>query len=254
MCLILFALNAHPDYPLLVAANRDEFHGRPTAPLHRWPGAAGLCAGRDLEAGGTWLGISRSGRFAAVTNYREFAPRDGARSRGELCTDWLLGDAPPEAHMDSIVRGDYAPFNLLISAWPGPLHWLSGRSGRRVALHDGVHGLSNGDLDAPWPKVRRGREALAAVAAAGADEADLFDLLGDHSPAADGELPDTGIGIERERLLAPAFIVTPGYGTRCSTLLLIDRRGRVRIVERRFGPDGTVTGSSREEFELRPTG
>lgn len=246
MCLILVAWRVREDFPLIVAANRDEFHDRPTAPADFWEERPGLLAGRDLKAGGTWLGVTRRGRWAALTNYRDpSAFRPAAPSRGRLVLDYLAGRATPPGYLRRIAAAadGYNGFNLLAGDRRS-LCWFSNRGGGGV-LAPGLYGLSNGLLDAPWPKVARGKEGLAALLVqppAPSPEA-LLALLADRSLPPDGELPVTGVGLERERVLAPLFIAAPGYGTRSSTVLMVDRSGGVTFVERLFDsrPDPWMT-------------
>ena len=236
MCLILFAWHAHPDYPLILAGNRDEFYSRPTAPADFWDDHPQILAGRDLEQGGTWLGIHRSGRLAAVTNYRDgYAARRGTRSRGELVSGFLMSDLAPEEYLREVhgQRTAYDGFNLLVGT-PDGLFSYSNRSERLAEVEPGVHGLSNHLLDSPWPKVERGMAALRQLRNSNPEVLieRLLAVLTDSAPAPDHTLPDTGIDLERERLLSPAFIATPNYGTRCSTILLFDTTGRVSFTER----------------------
>jgi uncharacterized protein with NRDE domain len=245
MCLIAFAWNAHPRWRLLLAGNRDEYHARPSAPLARWDDAP-VIAGRDLEAGGTWLGVDPSGRCATVTNVRD--PRDpqAGLSRGWLVTDFLRGEADARAHAQALheVAGQYRPFNLLTFD-ANDAFYLGNRPGPRAqAITPGVHGLSNADFNTPWPKTRLLMARLQAWLGQGQAEdfTPLFASLEDEHPALDGELPDTGIGLERERWLSSAFIRGADYGTRASTVVAIDRAGHGRIVERRFGPNGRPDG------------
>jgi uncharacterized protein with NRDE domain len=238
MCLILIAWRVHPRYPLIVAANRDEFYARPTLPAHRWPGPSGLIAGKDLEAGGSWMGVDDSGRFAAVTNFRELeqGPAD-ARSRGRLVTDYLLGDALAESYLAELSEcaNRYRGYNLLLTDG-GELYCASNRGAPIRHLPPGVHGVCNGPLDSDWPKVKRGRQLLAkAVDRAAPNHKQLFELLRDQTQAADEALPDTGVGLELERLLGTiaidGAIAGKGYGTRSASVLLLDARGRGRFVE-----------------------
>lgn len=239
MCLILFAWRAHPRYRLIVAANRDEFYARPAAPARRWPGPSGMIAGQDLEAGGSWMGVDAAGRFAAVTNFRELerGPAD-ARSRGELVSDYLLGDASAEGYLDGLTgRADrYRGYNLLLGDG-GELYSASNRGAPLRRLSPGIHGVCNGPLDSDWPKVERGRQLLAeAVEHIEPDSDRLFELLRDRHRPADAALPDTGVGLEFERLLGTiaidAVIAGRGYGTRSATVLLLDAHGRGQFVER----------------------
>ncbi|MGB5254760.1 MAG: NRDE family protein [Sedimenticolaceae bacterium] len=238
MCLILIAWRVHPRYPLIVAANRDEFYARPTLPAQRWPGASGMIAGKDLEAGGSWMGVDAAGRFAAVTNFRELeqGPAD-ARSRGELVTDYLLGDASPESYLAELVEraNRYRGYNLLLTDG-GKLYCASNRGAPIRHLPPGLHGVSNGPLDSDWPKVKRGRQLLAkAVDRTEPSPKQIFELLCDRTQPVDEMLPDTGVGLECERLLGTiaidGAIAGRHYGTRSASLLLLDAQGRGRFVE-----------------------
>ncbi len=237
MCLILFAYGIHPRYRLILAANRDEFYARPSAAAAFWDDAPNLLAGRDLQDGGTWLGITRRGRFAALTNYRDPASlRAEAPSRGRLVGDYLRGRAAPADYLDEIRSGAHAynGFNLLVGD-AHSLHWFSNR-GRSVSLSPGLYGLSNHLLDTPWPKVERGKAGLAALLDRGGDpEAeDMLTLLADRTRPADADLPDTGVGLEWERVLSSIFITSPVYGTRSSTVLKVGRNGDVAFWERNY--------------------
>ncbi|ALC18273.1 hypothetical protein DSOUD_3559 [Desulfuromonas soudanensis] len=240
MCLILLAYRSHPDYPLILAANRDEFYDRPTAPARFWPESPRLLAGRDLRRGGTWLGVTRDGRWSAVTNVRE-ADRTmtGGRSRGELVKGFLAGEESPEDFLSQLnaEAGTYPGFNLLAGT-PENLWYLSNRVDGVRLLSPGLYGLSNALLDTPWPKVVRCRRALAsALALSGSSlEADLFALLADRNVPPDSELPDTGFGLPWERLLSPPFILSPAYGTRSSTVLMVSGDGQASLIERTFSP------------------
>ena len=244
MCLLLFAVDPSPDLRLVVAANRDEFFARPAAPLHAWDGAPTVLAGRDLEAGGTWMGVTESGRWGALTNVRDpQSPRRAERSRGHLVADFLTGAASATDYAAS-VHGDrnrYDGFNLVVSD-PEAVWIVSTREDRPTHLGPGVYGLSNDRLDVPWPKVTRGRAALRTAVEAGASLDDLLGLLDDRHRPPDDTLPDTGVGIEWERRLGPMRIVTPDYGTRVSTALVIGANGDIQVAERTWGPDGTEAG------------
>jgi uncharacterized protein with NRDE domain len=241
MCLVLFAHDVHPRYRLVLAANRDEFHDRPTAGVHAWADAPEILAGRDLRSGGTWLGVTRGGRWAAVTNFRDPSRADpGPRSRGALVADFLRGTDAPTTHALALrsTQDEYAGFNLLLGEGDEVV-WLSNRAGpdsEPRPLPPGIYGLSNHLLDTPWPKVVRGRDAIRRVLADGSRSTreSLLDLLLDRATAADHDLPATGVGLDLERALSASFISTPGYGTRSSSALLIGRAGEISFSERRF--------------------
>src|SRR5262245_48111156 len=224
MCLIAIGWKLRDDYPLMLAANRDELFSRPAASAAFWEDHPDILAGRDLKQGGTWLGLTRNGRFAAVTNYRDRRrPKAGTHSRGWLVRDYLLsGDTPPGFLSQVQAAADqYDGFNL-IAGTRSELFYYSNRGAQVTTLPPGAHGLSNHLLNTPWPKVQRARQALVALANSPEDAvaAGLFALLADDSLAPDHVLPDTGIGVELERVLSTAFIRTADYGTRCSTVLL----------------------------------
>ncbi|HYN41492.1 MAG TPA: NRDE family protein [Thermoanaerobaculia bacterium] len=255
MCLIVFGLHAHPRYPLVVAANRDEFVARPSEPAGFWPGYDGLLAGRDLAAGGAWMGVTRSGRFAALTNVRDPRAFDGsAPSRGELVVRFLAGTEEPIAHLgDLAASGERRNgFNLLAAA-NGRLAWYSNAGGEPLEVDAGVHAVSNALLDTPWPKVRRSAAGLARILGRGValDPEELFAFLAEREPAPDGELPDTGVGLAAERLLSSPFIAAPDYGTRGSTLLLVTPAGRATFLERLFDGAFCVAGTTRFEVDFR---
>jgi uncharacterized protein with NRDE domain len=238
MCLILLAYNVHPLYRLILAANRDEFFSRPTTPAVFWEDASQILAGRDLKEGGTWLGLTRSGRIAAITNYRDpRSERKDAPSRGGLVSGFLHRFMPVEVYLAFLNREGtaYNGFNLIFGNMKR-LCWFSNHSSSPRFLEPGIHGLSNHLLDTPWPKVSRGIEALEFLVAKGkpVQPEALFAILADRAVAPDGLLPDTGVGIELERLLSPIFISAPAYGTRSSTIILIDREERVTFIERSF--------------------
>jgi len=238
MCLIAIAWRIRDDWPLLLAANRDEFHARAAAPAARQ--MHGYIAGRDLAAGGTWLGASENRRFAAVTNFRDPSePGDRLRSRGALVSGYLSGAQTPADYAREVADAAalYRGFNLLLGD-ANNLWYVGSRAGAPEALAPGVHGLSNHLLDTPWPKVTQLQARMQAAALLPDPLPSLFDALGDRSIAADESLPDTGIGLLRERALSAAFIVTPGYGTRCSTVLAL-APDRGRFIEQTWNPDGT---------------
>jgi uncharacterized protein with NRDE domain len=258
MCLILFAVAAHPDYPLVIAANRDEHYARPTRPLQAWPEAPQLFAGKDLEAGGTWLGITRSGRFAAITNVREGAPREPwQRSRGELTHDFLLGSGSVEEFAEfAHAQGEnYAGFNLLLgdlSHEANGLHYCSNRGVPPQRVAAGIYGLSNDRLDTPWPKVETGKRALRELLTRSPTQAALLDILSDRTQPPDSALPHTYLGVELERVYASRFIASPLYGTRASTALLIDSHGHVHIWEQNFDSNGRIGSLLKYDWPLQP--
>lgn len=251
MCLAVVALDSHRRYSLVVAANRDEYHARPTAAAAWWDGS--LLAGRDLEAGGTWLGVTRRGRFALLTNVREPHRVDrNAPSRGTLVPDVLRDAAPIADALDRArARGArHNGFNLLAGT-ADTAAWTSNRAERVVVLAPGVHGLSNALLDAPWPKVLRTEAAVTAWLAQDHDDPEpLFDALADRGTAPDHELPATGVPLEWERRLSAPFIVSDGYGTRSSTVVTVDRAGCVRFVERSFDAAGNLCGEVEHRFDV----
>jgi uncharacterized protein with NRDE domain len=252
MCLVLIALDSHPEYSLIVAANRDEFYDRPTAPAGFWGEAPSVLAGRDLKAGGTWLGVDRRGRLAAVTNYRQGERESAApRSRGLLVSEFLMGDGGVADYMERVqLEADrYNGFNL-IAGDSGGLFYFSNREGQRRSLSRGVYGLSNHLLDTPWPKVAWAKSVLGKLLSRSDPELTegLFALLSDRTRPHDGLLPSTGVSREWERLLSSAFIVSNDYGTRSSTVVLIDRAGQISFIERSFGPGGAPGGEVRYEI------
>ena len=255
MCLILFAAHTHSAYPLVVAANRDERFDRPAAPARWWSDAPGVLAGRDLQGRGTWMGVARDGRWAAVTNVREprVPQRPDAPSRGWLVADFLRGSTGPHAYLAELAPrgGEWNGFNLLAGDAEG-VWWLSNRAVGPVPIPPGVHGVSNALLDTPWPKVERGRDDLSRILAGPDDDMEeaLFRTLALRDPAPDARLPDTGVGTELERSLSSLFIAMPGYGTRASTVLRIRRDGLVRFTERTIDPESGRWTEVRHEFEV----
>ncbi|MBS1140739.1 MAG: hypothetical protein H6R13_2192 [Proteobacteria bacterium] len=243
MCLIVVGWRVHPEYPLVVAANRDEFHARPTAALARWPDAPEVIGGVDLEAGGTWLGMAESGRFAAVTNVREPGMAKGARSRGALTRGFLTGSTSALDFAATVEGAQYSGFNLLLGDGES-LVYCSNRDGQPRALPPGVYGLSNHLLDSPWPKLVAARARFAEALPRLPDETAFFELLGDREIVPDENLPNTGVSIEWERLLSAIFVKSENYGTRASTLVWQGADGAVNAHEQSFGPDGRLLQSS----------
>lgn len=250
MCLIVFAWRPGHAQPLIVAANRDEFYARPTQALGAWAEAPGVHAGRDLEAGGTWLGVGPQGRFAALTNIRDPGKPQGARSRGELVAGYLRGELSVQAYLDKVAgeAQHYSGFNLLVGD-SRQLGYLHGDDPVPRLLDAGVYGLSNAALDTPWPKLITAREGLRARLQ-DPNPLTLFELLGNDRQAPDAELPSTGVGLATERLLSSVFIASQNYGTRASTLLIVEANGERRLVERSFGPLGGHLGEV--DLQIRP--
>lgn len=253
MCIILFAYRAHPRYRLILAANRDEDYARPTARAAFWEDEAEILAGRDLERGGTWLGVTERGRFAAVTNFRDAsAQKKEATSRGQLVSDFLRGVVSPANYLAEVAAASdaYNGFNL-IAGDARTLCYHSNRAPGVKDLEPGVYGLSNHLLDTPWPKVLKGKHALSALVNEGAEvsrEA-LFEILADDARAEDARLPQTGISLEYERALSPVFIRTPVYGTRSSTLLLIESDDSITFIERTFEAAGVRATDAVFQFQ-----
>jgi len=250
MCLLLLALNSVPGRPWLLLGNRDEFHARATAPAAEWADHPGVFGGRDLVAGGSWLAVHRNGRFAAVTNVRSGKRLPAPRSRGDLVGAYVAGTAPPVEYATAVAarREEYGPFNLVVgdasAAW-----FVSSIDGRPRALARGVHAFSNGSLDDEWPKMRRLRHGLETMQQSGKwEDAAFLDLLADTAQPSDADLPDTGVGLALERVLAPIFIRGREYGTRASTLAYRRDDGRLFLHERRFRPDSVPDGESTIEL------
>jgi uncharacterized protein with NRDE domain len=244
LCLIALAWKGREDLPLVVAANRDEWRERPARPAHWWPDHPDLLAGRDLQAGGTWMGVTRAGRFAAVTNFRDPSDkRTDAKSRGGLVSEFLLGADSPERYLASLAprAREYNGFNLILG--DGESLWYFGsREGEARRIEPGIHALSNHLLDEPWPKVVRGREAMRSALGEADPSARLFEMLSDSAGAPDADLPSTGVGIAWERRLASPLITGEDYGTRCSTVAMFSREGAIRFEERTRAADGRVEG------------
>lgn len=264
MCLILFAFKQHAGYRLVLTANRDEFYERPTAALHFWEDYPQVLAGRDLTQQGTWMGVTRNGRFAAITNYREvIAPIANAPSRGKLVADFLTGTASPERYLQQILpkANQFSGFNLILGDTQ-TLYYFGNRDGRIRMLGPGIYGLSNRLLDTDWPKVRAGKTQLTAVLRSGdggpsrIDFQSLIALLQNRESVPDNQLPRTGVGIEKERMLAPAFITSPDYGTRSSSVLLIGHNNQVDFREICWAPGRSAPFKAEERrfsFSIKPT-
>jgi uncharacterized protein with NRDE domain len=254
MCLILVAWRVHSSYPLVVAANRDEFFLRPTAPAAFWKDMPQILAGRDLEAGGTWMGVTRNGRFAALTNFRDPEQnRGGASSRGGLVANFLAGDEAPQAYLERVAAQGtrYNGYNLLVSDGK-TLWWSSNMGGELRQLEPGVYGVSNHLLDTPWPKVGAGKTALAEALEQLPDEQALFSLLQDDGIHPDEHLPQTGVPLDWERLLSSAFVKSPDYGTRGSTVFCLNRDGHISFDEQTWLPTGKRGERMRYRFMSTP--
>jgi uncharacterized protein with NRDE domain len=257
VCLILFANEANSRYHLVLAANRDEAYSRPTAPAAFWKEAPNVLAGKDLKSGGSWMGVTRSGKVAAVTNFRGPGKVwEGAPSRGNLVSNFLMNGDSPDVFLDTLrTRArNYNGFNLLVGNTEG-LRWYCNRHDEQPQrIIPGIHGLSNHLLDTPWSKVERGKRALEHLMVSEKEitPEQVFPILEDHSLAADDELPDTGVGLELERVLSAPFIRTQDYGTRSSTVLLIEHTGSVTFVERSFNPRDESQKETRYEFRPKP--
>jgi uncharacterized protein with NRDE domain len=254
MCILFIAVNQHPDYPLIVAANRDEFHSRGTSPSHFWPEYKGVLAGKDKLAGGSWMGVSQSGKLAALTNIR--APekeRQDAISRGELVMDFLTNDYSEQDYLKKLSKNahDYNGYNLLFGQLDN-LQVYNNYEDSVYNLHDGVYGLSNARLNSPWPKLDLGRSKLAKYCQQGGvfNIEHLFNLLHDDTQAQDEVLPQTGVPIEWERKLSSIFIASEDYGTRSSTVLLLDNYRQIFWQERSFNQQAAIIDQQSYHFRL----
>ncbi|HEY6435716.1 MAG TPA: NRDE family protein [Ignavibacteriaceae bacterium] len=237
MCLIVFANNTIEDYKLVFAANRDEFYIRPTEQSEFWTEYPDLLAGKDLQGGGTWLGITKQGRFAAITNFRDLKNhRNDAPSRGNLTLDFLISDISPEEYYNKLkpTLNDFNGFNLLLGN-VDELFYFSNKIDSIQKLKPEIHGMSNAILDTPWPKVEKSKIQLQRlIEYQKIHPWEILNILDDTSPAKDEELPDTGVGLELERMLSPIFIKSEKYGTRSSTIITVDKNHTVRFVEKTY--------------------
>lgn len=252
MCLIVFSYKSHPHYDLIFAANRDEFYERPTRPAQFWDNHPDILAGKDLTAGGTWMGINKRGQFAALTNYRDPSiMRDNPPSRGQIVLDYLARQTPPEPFLQSLQSRapSYMGFNVLTGTPRTLLHYSNVHK-KITRVEPGIHGLSNHLLDTPWPKVQQSKQELEAlIQDNNFNEDALFRILKNDQPAPENALPDTGIPEELEKQISPIFIKTDKYGTRSSTILLIDKKRNVTFEERRYD-DATDSFASPARFEF----
>lgn len=249
MCLVVIAIDRHPGFRLIVAANRDEFHERPTREAHWWPDRQDVLGGRDLLAGGTWLAVNRAGRIALVTNDRDAEPKHGKLpSRGMLVAGFLTSGLAPMAYFAGIDASAYAGFNLI--AGSDSFAWLSNRNGAPQPLAAGLYGLSNAQLDTPWDKVRRSKQRLARLIDEDrVDETTLLKLLADRDRSRVDEVQAGSLPFRIAHAITAPFVVTPDYGTRCSTIVTVDRSGHWGFLERRFDAAGNMTSESRFAFD-----
>lgn len=250
MCLIALAWQAHPEFPLVLVANRDEYFHRPTGVAHWWSAPAPMLAGRDLQAGGTWLGVTAEGRFAALTNYRDPTQNaDGRSSRGELVVEALTHPAPSSWREGLAERSaQYNPFNLLVGS-SDALHVFESTTRQLTRVSPGVHGLSNHLFNTPWPKLVQARAALTDALPRFSSPRDLIALLRDDHPSPDDALPATGVPLEWERALSSCFIKAPGYGTRSTSVIAIDRTGHCEFIEQTWDEHGAPAGRVEQRFK-----
>lgn len=250
MCVIYIAFGQHPDHPLIMLANRDEYYARPSLAAAFWDDFPEIYAGRDLVGGGTWLGVNNNGRIAAVTNYRDPNAPAGIVSRGQLVADYLRSNENPRDYLEKVMQSgsSYSGFNLIvgeISSRCEKLFCYSNRGEAIIELRKGIYGLSNHLLDTPWPKVEKGKERLRNLMGTGAaDDEQLFEILADETLADDAELPSTGIPLEAEKAISAVFIRTPYYGTRSSTLVKFDLNFTWTFAERLSDARGNVSYQS----------
>jgi uncharacterized protein with NRDE domain len=235
MCLIFIALNDHPNYKLIIAANRDEFYERKTTAADYWSDKPTILGGRDLEASGTWMAVNKNGRVGMITNYRDLQNlKQRAPSRGALVSDFLVSSVTAQEYLREVEprAQTYNGFNLVVGN-PNELWYLSSYKNGFEKITNGIHGLSNALLDTPWPKVSQGKNNFKALLQGNSiDPEQLFSFLYNEQRASDDALPDTGVGLERERMLSAMFIKSSNYGTRCSTVLLVDKKDNVVFIER----------------------
>ena len=249
MCLIALSLQQDERYPIILAANRDEFHARPTKSAHWWPDKPGILGGRDLQAGGTWLALRKSGRFATVTNFRDAEPPSpGLLSRGHLVTGFLESKVGPSDYLNTIRGSAYAGFNLIVGT-TSEVAYLSNREEGARTLGPGTYGLSNALLDGPWHKVEHTREQLSSlVTRSDVNETSLMRLMNDRGKAPVSQVERGRHDFATAHAITAPFIVMPDYGTRCTTIVLIDKAGDWHFTERRFDPAGQKAGESHFSF------
>lgn len=253
MCLIFLSFNQHPDYPLIIAANRDEFYDRPASSIGLWPEYPNILAGKDLTGGGTWLGVTKSGYFAMLTNYRDMANiKANAPTRGKLVLDYLAGEFDPSTYLLALDASSslYNGYNIILGSLNDPWYY-SNQNHEMFRLGTGLYGLSNSLLDTKWPKVETGKGKFKQIIEQESlDIEALFSFMYDKTLAPDEKLPDTGIGYEKEKLLSSMFIELPGYGTRNTTILVKDKNDNVQIIERTYSHEDESTSELKFEFSL----
>lgn len=255
MCLLVFSINDHPNYNFIFAGNRDEFYGRPTRGAQFWEDHPHLLAGKDLKKGGAWLGITEKGKFSVITNFRDPAlVKKDPPSRGKLVLDYLVSGIEPGIFLQEIDRKaeHYDGFNLLAGT-TGKIMYYSNKQQEITEVPPGIHGLSNHLLNTPWPKVVKAKRRLGEIIDSDHPDTDaLFEMLTDPDPAPDRQLPDTGIPPEWEKAVSSIFIDTEKYGTRCSTVILVDKQGSVSFLERRYKPGTTdILESNEYNFQIK---
>lgn len=252
MCLCLFAINEHDEYPLILIANRDEFRNRPALPAHFWEDEPSILAGRDLQGNGTWCGINKTGKVAFLTNYRhpKYFDRKGP-TRGTLVSQFLSNEVGAESYIKSIQNPeDYNGFNLVAGTFQ-QLYFYSNVEQKIIKINNGIHGLSNAFLNTPWPKVEDGKRQLSKAIQENRLQSDnLFSILRDENPFEDQTLPETGVSEELEKILAPKFINSKNYGTVCSTVIKVNKTGVVEFEERSFDEEGNVFSAVPFDFFL----
>ncbi len=257
MCLIFLSFNQHPDYPLIIAANRDEFYDRPATPIGLWPDYKNVLAGKDLTGGGTWLGVTKSGYFAMLTNYRDMSSiKANAPTRGKLVLDYLAGEFDAATYLKALDASAnlYNGYNIILGTLDDPWYY-SNQNHELFRLGTGLYGLSNALLDTKWPKVASGKERFKQIIAETAlDFEAIFSLMFDKTLAPDDQLPETGIGFEKEKLLSSRFIEMPGYGTRNTTVLVKDKHNNVQVVERTYTSADASTSEVKFDFAINSKG
>jgi uncharacterized protein with NRDE domain len=249
MCILFISIKQHKEYPLIILANRDEFHERQTIVANFWKEHPSLFAGKDLQEGGTWLGVAKNARISALTNHRNISlHKEGRISRGHLVRDYLTSNKNPNEYLEYLTKSkdNYNPYNILIGDLES-LYVYNNVSNQIDKLENGFHGLSNAYLNSPWAKLNRGIAKLKSYILTGKmNTEDLFSIMKDETKAPDNLLPDTGVGIEKERFLSSIFINSPVYGTRSTAILLFDNKNKIHFSERTYDPKGYVTNELKE--------